>query len=78
MEISSIRQSLYCRLLIFPRPGPIPTRLGDTVEISGKKHSTTTAAIIHSTNGSVPQSTSLSGMSGARCEDEKFRPQAGE
>jgi hypothetical protein len=30
-------------------------RSGSEVEISGTKHSTTTAAIINSTNGTVPQ-----------------------
>ena len=47
-----------------PPSGPI-TRSGSPVEIPGKKHSSSTASIISSTKGSVPQITSLSGMSGA-------------
>ena len=45
-------------MFIFPRRGPI-TRSGSDVEIPGKKHSSSTATIIKSTNGSVPQITSL-------------------
>src|ERR1700738_4458635 len=60
-----------------PPSGPI-TRFGRYVEISGTKHSTTTASIISSTNGSVPQITSLKGMSGATLRMTKiFKPTGG-
>src|SRR3979409_2016357 len=60
-----------------PPSGPI-TRSGRYVEISGRKHSTTTAAIIRSTNGSVPQITSLKGISGATVRITKiFKPTGG-
>ena len=45
-----------------PPSGPI-TRSGSEVEIPGKKHSSSTASIIKSTKGSVPQITSLRGIS---------------
>src|SRR5258707_3649881 len=65
------------RLPHLPPSGPI-TRLGRYVEISGTKHSTTTASIISSTNGSVPQITSLKGISGATLRMTKiFRPTGG-
>src|SRR4051812_30528422 len=60
-----------------PPSGPITT-LGRPVEISGKKQSSSTASIISSTNGSVPQITSLRGMSGATLRMTKiFRPTGG-
>src|ERR1044072_1795806 len=60
-----------------PPSGPI-TRSGSQVEICGTKHSSTTAAIIKSTNGSVPQITSLKGISGATLRITKmFRPTGG-
>src|SRR6202165_3761442 len=60
-----------------PPSGPI-TRSGRYVEMPGTKHSTTTAAIIKSTNGSVPQITSRKGMSGATLRMTKiFRPTGG-
>src|ERR1700676_1414937 len=66
-----------CRLPPRPPSGPI-TRSGRYVEIPGRMHSTTTAAIIRSTNGSVPQITSLKGISGATLRMTKiFRPTGG-
>jgi hypothetical protein len=60
-----------------PPSGPI-TRSGRNVEIPGRKHSITTAIIISSTNGSVPQITSLKGMSGATLRITKiFKPTGG-
>src|SRR6266446_4185625 len=60
-----------------PPSGPI-TRSGRYVEISGRKHNTTTASIINSTKGSVPQMTSLSGISGATLRMTKiFKPTGG-
>src|SRR5258707_8892762 len=60
-----------------PPSGPI-NRSGRYVEISGRKHSTSTAAIIRSTNGSVPQITSMSGISGATLRMTKiFKPTGG-
>jgi hydroxymethylglutaryl-CoA lyase len=60
-----------------PPSGPI-TRSGSMVEISGTRHSTTTAAIISNTNGSVPQITSLSGISGATLRiTNRLRPTGG-
>ena len=60
-----------------PPSGPI-TRSGRYVAISGRKHSTNTAAIIRSTNGSVPQITSMSGISGATLRMTKiFKPTGG-
>jgi hypothetical protein len=70
--LPTLRDELYR-----PPSGPI-TRFGSPVEISGTKHSTTTATIISSTNGSVPQITSLSGISGATLRMTKmFRPTGG-
>ena len=66
--------TLAMTLLYRPPSGPI-TRSGSPVEIPGKKHSSSTASIISSTNGSVPQITSLSGISGATLRMTKmFRP----
>src|SRR5664279_4929530 len=60
-----------------PPSGPI-TRSGRAVEIPGTKHSTTTASIIRSTNGNVPQITSISGISGATLRMTKIlRPTGG-
>src|SRR5215468_11617931 len=51
---------------------------GSQVEISGTKQSTSTANIIKSTKGSVPQITSLSEMSGATLRMTKmFNPTGG-
>src|SRR5580692_9679144 len=60
-----------------PPSGPI-TRSGSAVEIPGTKHSTATASIINSTNGSVPQITSRNGISGATLRMTKIlRPTGG-
>ncbi len=75
IDADSLRSSLAP--LYRPPSGPI-TRSGRAVEISGTKHSTRTASIIRSTNGSVPQITSLSGISGATLRMTKmFRPTGG-
>src|SRR5260370_41588971 len=76
MEIS-LFATPYSPLTHLPPSGPI-TRSGRYVEIPGTKHSTTTAAIINSTNGSVPQITSLKGISGATLRMTKIlRPTGG-
>src|SRR4051812_29297523 len=65
------------RAVYLPPSGPI-IRSGSAVEISGTKHSSSTASIISSTNGSVPQITSLSGISGATLRMTKMlRPTGG-
>src|SRR5215471_10845081 len=53
-------------------------RFGNQTDISGTRQSTSTASIISSTKGSVPQITSLRGMSGATLRMTKmFSPTGG-
>ena len=81
--VSRVAAALECagsgryRTSVTALAGPI-TRSGSPVEIPGTKHSSSTASIISSTNGSVPQITSRSGMSGATLRMTKMlRPTGG-
>ena len=82
-ELVRLQQDAHCftplamTYLHRPPSGPI-TRSGSPVDIPGKKHSSSTASIISSTKGRVPQITSLRGISGATLRMTKmFSPTGG-